>query len=625
MHFTCRSFIGTPTDLSWSQFWENEPDDLNQIQNYGHLFGLASLTLAAPSSQIASLGKDLINEINQVYFSSVETDPQFRLRHTLTSILQNPLFNFSQLNLLIAIVLNHRLYLAGSGLVHASLFRSSQFSTLINPGSSEVVVISGPILPEDKIVFCTQDYFQNLGWENIKSAISLPKIQSIEEDLLSRLYALPDPQTSASALIQIHQENLEEPEISSPPLISAVSPSPSPPSPSPIIPSPPKPSIFAKLLKPRPVFVSTHDTTQISRRKKLHLGLAFVLLSLFGVSLYLGYQKNQQIKTENQYQQLKTQLDKNISDAYAIRNLNIDSANQLATQSQQLLSQLKALQVHIAELASYDQTLAQLLSQTGASTGFTPDLFFDTSIIVNQPNYTALQFSDGNLYLVDFASGRIDRVSTIQKSTTNLLNQTNLSGFTASALYNNDLYLFGDSAIALVKNKVIEEKIDLSQESSSPHPVSLSSWTSSFYLLDQKNRTILKFSPSGSEFSSAQSWLKDGQTIPSDPVSLAINGKIWVLLSDGQIIPYVRGVKDNFKPLQAPTITSASDLVVGVDNETLAFVDDHQFVYVYKKSGEVVSKYNFGQLKISSIAYNEKDNLIYVLCQDQKIYQIKLE
>jgi len=36
MHFTCRSFIGKNNPQNWSQYWENEPDDLEIQSKKGH-------------------------------------------------------------------------------------------------------------------------------------------------------------------------------------------------------------------------------------------------------------------------------------------------------------------------------------------------------------------------------------------------------------------------------------------------------------------------------------------------------------------------------------------------------------------------------------------------------------
>ncbi len=629
MHFTCRSFVGASSDVAWSQFWENEPDDLNKILTYGHLFGLISISAEDSQKSISQIGKDIINEINAGYFSSSHADPLLRLQDCLKSVGQNPLFNLSSLDIVVAIVIDSQIFLSALGQVNACLLRQGQIAILLPDSSSAIRLISGPANPDDRLLLYTQQFVQGIGWSVVKSAVAYPKINQVEEELISRLYTLSQSANSSAAFVQIHQDNLVE---ASEAPVPPTSPPLPPPTPSPTISSPSSfsPSLFSKavfsrLFRQRSVFVSTHTPHQINRRKKFNLFFALVLLILLGAASFFGYQKNQQHQAETRFQQLKTALDKNLADASAVKNLNLDSANQLAKQSQEIITKMRLLQIHLSEISEYEQTVNLLLAQTGASDGFTPDSFFDASIIVNKPKYSDLVFDNDYLYLIDYASDRIDRLLVSQKNSTNLLNQVDISNFSGSLIYNGDLYLYNDTAVVLVKNKKIETKIDLSKEPGQPKVVSLQPWTGNLYLLDQKNLSILKFSPSGSGFSSGQSWLKDKQSIPPQPVSMAINGKVWILLNDGQIIPYVRGQKDNFKPQQSPSTTSAANLIVGVDKEIIIFTDKNQYLYVYKKNGEVVSKYNFGQLAISHPAYDEKNDLVYVLCQDQKIYQIKLK
>jgi hypothetical protein len=69
--------------------------------------------------------------------------------------------------------------------------------------------------------------------------------------------------------------------------------------------------------------------------------------------------------------------------------------------------------------------------------------------------------------------------------------------------------------------------------------------------------------------------------------------------------------------------TVTSNLDVTQEKELLTFVDDNNIIYLYQKSGELLSKKNLGDLKINDIAFNEANNLIYILCSDQKIYSIK--
>jgi len=87
---------------------------------------------------------------------------------------------------------------------------------------------------------------------------------------------------------------------------------------------------------------------------------------------------------------------------------------------------------------------------------------------------------------------------------------------------------------------------------------------------------------------------------------------------------YTRGIKDIFTPNQPVSAKSASNLLVGNDLDRLIFLDSSNIVYVFQKDGRLLSRLNLGKLEILSIALNEKDRQLFLLCIDQKIYQISL-
>jgi hypothetical protein len=147
-------------------------------------------------------------------------------------------------------------------------------------------------------------------------------------------------------------------------------------------------------------------------------------------------------------------------------------------------------------------------------------------------------------------------------------------------------------------------------------------WNGSFYLLSPDNIYKLALTPEG--FSAPRAWLKDGQSLPQNPVSLAINGRVWVLGGDGRPVPYNLGTKENYKTTFSPTFTKVHNLVTTVTQDTLAFIDGDSLIYVFQKDGSGLAKYNFGDKKILDIAYDPAQKLIFVLCSDQKIYKVSL-
>ena len=97
---------------------------------------------------------------------------------------------------------------------------------------------------------------------------------------------------------------------------------------------------------------------------------------------------------------------------------------------------------------------------------------------------------------------------------------------------------------------------------------------------------------------------------------MAIDGSIWLLSADGQIVKYNRGRKDVFglagldKPLE-----QTSQIFTDSDSEQLYVVDEgHGQVVVIDKSGEYQAAFQVGNLKeVSGLYANEESGEIFLL------------
>lgn len=616
MHFTCRSFIGSTDPVNWCQYWENEPDDLILAASRGHLFGLISLTSNPEGQDLKTLGHDIIYEINQTYFATDSTENIITsLQKTINSITENPLFSHLQKIIIIAIVVDKHLYLISSGNSKVIFQRQAKISTILESEEGIVNTVSGQILPEDKILLITNDFYQQITWEKIKTFIADEKVQNIEENIMSELFSVDNQQGLAAAFIQVHSDEpaeiLVEEDNRVIPETNII-----------------KPSFsfsfihkinfnFLKKFK-KPITISTQEVYQVRKRKKLNLFIIIILIVGLSISSYLGFQKNKVNQTESQYQNFKNEVDQKINNAIAVKNLNLDSALGLAKESQTIIQKMTALKIHSDEVSQYQTQVNLLLSQTGGEESFVPPSFYDTSLINNNPSYSKILLSQNQLYLLDTHGGRIDSIDIAQKSNKNVSISEKLKSSFDMVENNGIVYAVNNSGLFLISKTDLESKLTFPDI----NPAGYSFWNGAFYILDSNTPTIWKFAPNSTGFSAPQKWLKEGETINSNSVSLAINGKIWVLSADGKITPFVTGKKDVFKPTQVATVTKASNLVTTLDDDIIAFVDSDNLIYIYKKTGELLAKYNLNKLKISDIVIEDKSSNLYILCTDQKIYKI---
>ncbi len=601
MHYTCRSFIGSSNQHSWSQYWENEPDDPQIVSQRGHLFALISLASADTQKEINIIGHDLITEISQAYFSSLENPPSVHLKNILEDIIQNPLYHHLQINLIIAVAHQSRLHLAAVNSTLAIFNRADKLGVLLTGQDGQINTISGPISDGDKFMLATSAFLDNIPLQYLKSVIPGPSVQDIEESLLSRLYSVNNQDNLAAVLVQVHTREIDSDFIPDLPPPSALRQDP----------QPPKKSIF----------ISNHDISQVTRRKKLNFIVALILLMALSASALFGYRKNQSDKIQARYQELKTQLDQKLDNADQVKNLNLDSALELARQSQDIYSQIAALSLHSKDLEKYQQRIQSLLSQTGSADNFEPEFYYDTSFIHDNPHYSRLISAGPTLYLLDQQSGRIDSVGASQRNTANISLADKLKQVHLLTEINGKIYASSDDDIFLVSKNNLEPKAKVSDNDIKP--IAMASWNGAIYLLDSNQNTIWKFTPNSSGFGSAQAWLSPNQKISGTASSMAINGKIWIVSESGQIQPFDRGSRVNFSPPQA-SFTQVSSLATTLESGILAFVDNRNLIYVFDKNGQSKAKYNLGDHQVLDVAINEPLNTIFLLANDQKIYKIPL-
>ncbi|MFA4827425.1 MAG: hypothetical protein WC596_04225 [Candidatus Shapirobacteria bacterium] len=589
MHFTCRTFIGKHSPQSWSQYWEKEDS----------LFGLINLTSDDPASDLVALGHSLIDKINQAF--SVST-----LSEILSQITSEYQASAVKINLSLVTISDNQLTLLNLGQNQAYLRRGLRIAPLLS--ASPAVPITGQLAANDQIFLTTEPFFDGFGFDRIKQFLSLGSLQDIEENFLTYLNTLDVQDNLAAVLIQAESDDTGS-TLFSPLPVSAPPP-----------PGGPKVSLFSQISKAFPrrqsLYVSSQDLNQTKRHKQQNVILALILLLALGVSSFFGYQKNRASAIESKYQTIKSALQEKLTNAQTVKNLDLESAQNLAKEAQVLLKDLSALKVHPDEVSGFESQISTFLSQTGSKSDFLPEVFYDTGMIKNGPKFNHIFYSNKNIFLFDPGDGRLTSLDENRKIDT-ISSADGLKNLQFISLNNGKFYGVLDQKVFLITKTSLDPVIELAVD-----PVSLQSWNQAFYLLSSD--AITKFAPNSTGFSKGTPWLQDGQSLPQNPSSLAINGQLWVLSANGQITAYDRGQKAVFKPSQLVDTTGAKNLVTTENSQILAFNDSQNQVYVYQKNGTMLAKYNFNTLSVLSLALNVDKNLLYVLCSDQKIYKISL-
>lgn len=176
----------------------------------------------------------------------------------------------------------------------------------------------------------------------------------------------------------------------------------------------------------------------------------------------------------------------------------------------------------------------------------------------------------------------------------------------------------------LKENKLIKVETEFAHEDQNVKD--LACYLDKIYLLDVAHNQIYKHSRTISGYSKGQAWLNKEINL-ENAQSLAIDGDIWVLTSDGQVLKFFAGDLQEFslgqlaEPLDCPT-----EIKTSLEMENLYIVDPkNKRVVVFDKNGKLVNQYvsdSFDDLK--DIYVNEKEGKMYLLC-NKRIFGIELE
>lgn len=156
--------------------------------------------------------------------------------------------------------------------------------------------------------------------------------------------------------------------------------------------------------------------------------------------------------------------------------------------------------------------------------------------------------------------------------------------------------------------------------------VGLADYQSRLYLLDSKNRQIFRYQRGTNAFGQAVAWLDQPSDDLANAVSLAVDGSVYVLLSDGRLNQYTQGRLGDFSLATIdPALTSARKIWTEADSDYLYLLDRAgRRLVVFAKTGALKQQYrsdSFDDLK--DFAVDEANNRAYLL-NGSRIFQIDL-
>lgn len=562
------NIVSTPTLTSWSQAY-----------NAGSLFAVFSLTSKEPSEHLHTFGKELINALEEEYFTLEEK--------TLESIKKAVHLTWEKFpkeitgSFTVGAIIGTVSYLFAAGGGSIVLKRGEKMGTLLTGNTHDETIssASGFLETGDVVVLQTQQFAQSISIQTLLSSVSTTTPSDIAERLFPKIQEQGD---GAHAAIVLLYESETVPPLSISEEVSSVTQSPA------------RITPVAFLLQAVQTRLP-YRNFGLGRSKKIMLIIACVLFLILAGSVYLSTKRQYEAKLQTMYSEIAAVAEKKFEEGQTLMELNKNLAHDDFLQAQKILTEGKAkLPKDSSQARQIDTFLKKVDDALAASSTV-------NSVVAKEAgnNVSALLSYEAKNAAVD--------TSFVQDATT--------------------IYAVSKSGIS---------SIDKTSQKSNQLVKNAGDWTSStalgtylgnFYVLDTQKSQILKFVAAESGYGKANYLASAESADFSNATSIAIDGSVWVLFADGRVQKFTRGKPDTFavSGLDKP-FGKAVKIATGVDINNLYVLDAGMGrIMVLSKNGVYQSQYQADILKkVTDIEVKEKEKKIYLLVNG-KIWQIDIQ
>lgn len=176
------------------------------------------------------------------------------------------------------------------------------------------------------------------------------------------------------------------------------------------------------------------------------------------------------------------------------------------------------------------------------------------------------------------------------------------------------------AALNLEDNKI--SALDWGKTEAVASPADFAIYQDKLYILDTSAKQIFKYQKTISGFASESKWLAAVSDL-SNVASFAIDGNIWVLNKNGEILKFFKGKTENFSYAIEPKLEAPTKIYTQADALYLYILDPAtRRIAVLNKTGALIAQFtsdSFDDLR--DLAVDEIAKKIYVL-NGEKVYEV---
>lgn len=579
----------TPTLHNWTQAY-----------NAGSLFALLSLKRMEESESqepLHAIGKEVINKLEEEYFT-LETKNLSSIKQAAQTICDKIPPSLSSCFILASII-NNVLYVFIKGKGRALLKRDETLGEILSSQSEEeLTCASGFLVDGDIIVLENTPFEETVSKETLSSALKLETIQDAADALTKNIQEKAD----AGAAI-IHYKTTDE-------KLALEHPKTPPPQQEEEkeigIPHPTR-AILQKF-QPLLIIFSSFVKKSLQKTKRIFIGsfrfspfkwitlfiaLAIALFFIISVTVTIQRQKNQKI--QEAFNQIFNKAAKKYDEGQNLLTLNRNLARDEFEEAEDIIVKGKG---QFEKGSEEEKKLTELLDKTIAAIKETEGA-----------NVNLQQVSPDSSSMIGY------QATNSSYATSKIFAQTKEAIFAA-----------GKDGIDEINKQTgkVQEIID---NSNAWNDIGgFGAYMGNLYLLDKKTNQIYKFIKSNSSYTKAAYFPTEEKSM-SNAVSLAIDGSIYVLQTDGTVEKFTKGKKETFFLSGLPLpLSSPRKIATDLETQNIYILDpNNNRIVVVNKTGAFQTQYQSPHIKqATDFEVNEKDKTILILSQN-KIYKVQMQ
>ncbi|MBI4779172.1 hypothetical protein HY797_01830, partial [Candidatus Falkowbacteria bacterium] len=358
----------------------------------------------------------------------------------------------------------------------------------------------------------------------------------------------------------------------------------------------------------------------LNKINKILLSAFLLCLVIFSSSLIWQNIKNKEIKNQAAASGLMNTIEQkqNQIDASLLYN-NEAGAKKLLEEVKGLIQELP--QKNQAQKDQYNILLAKHLVQIEKISRVIRAEAVEMANFINlNPNAKPANISltQDKIFAADAEQKTIYSLDLKSKLATSInLDSQNISRLDFPNIDKNGNIFYFNAGNIIVFDAKIEKisSLEINYPAKTQKIIGFKQYNNRYYLADSANGQIYRFNKNGPELTGAISWLNAPEDL-TNVSSLDINGDIYLLKNNGEILAYSKGKRRDFSfSAIEPGFNQAVKLVISEEQDYLyVFEPAGKRLVVFNKKGEFINQYTsdkFNDLKDFQV--DEKNKKIYFL------------